>query len=67
MTIERDNNEVIFRVSGDIDIDDLQDIADFLEFKEIAKDSKATQKDVDELVKTVKKGRWEESKKKLNL
>ena len=67
MTIERENNEVVFRVSGDIDIDDLQDIADFLEFKEIAKNSKAVQEDVDELAKTVKKGRWEETQKKLGL
>ena len=67
MIIERENNEVVFRVSGDIDVDDLQDIADFLEFKEIARNSKATQKDVDKLVKDVKKGRWEETKKKLDL
>jgi hypothetical protein len=67
MTIERENNEVVFRVSGDIDVDDLQDIADFLEFKEIARNSKAVQEDVDELAKTVKKGRWEETQKKLGL
>jgi hypothetical protein len=67
MIIERDNNEVVFRVSGDIDIDDLQDIADLLEFKEIAKDSKAIQEDVDVLAKTVKKGRWKETQKKLGL
>lgn len=40
MNIERENNEVVFRISGDIDIDDLQDIADFLEFREIARNSK---------------------------
>jgi hypothetical protein len=67
MIIERDNNEVVFRVSGDIDIDDLQDIADLLKFKEIAKGSKAIQEDVDELAKTVKKGRWKETQKKLGL
>ncbi len=67
MMIERENNEVVFRVSGNIDIDDLQDIADFLEFKEIARNSKAVQEDVDELVKTVKKGRWEETQKKVGL
>ena len=67
MMIERKNNEVVFRVSGEIDVDDLQDIADFLEFKETARNSKAVQKDVDELAKTVKKGRWEKAKKKLGL
>ena len=67
MIIERVDNQVVFRVSGDIDVEDLQDIADLLEFKEIAKRSKAAQKDVDKLAKTVKKGRWEEAKKKLEL
>lgn len=67
MKIERIDNEVIFRVSGDIHIEDLQDLADLLEFREIASSSKATQKDVDKLVKTVKKGRWDEAKKKLGL
>ena len=62
--IERENNEVVFRVSGVIDVDDLQDIADFLEFKEIARNSKAVQEDVDELAKTVKKGRWGEPGRK---
>ena len=28
--IEKENNEVVFRISGDIDIDDLQDIDGFL-------------------------------------
>ena len=37
------------------------------EFREIARNSKAVQKDVDELAKTVKKGRWEKAKKKLGL
>ena len=64
MTIERVDNEIIFRVSGEINIEDLQDIADLLEFKEI---SKGVQHDVDELVKTVKKGRWEETSRKLGL
>ena len=67
MKIERIDNEVIFRVSGDIDIEDLQDIVDLLEFWEIARSSKAAQKDVDKFVKSVKKGRWEEAKKKLDL
>ncbi len=67
MMIERENNEVVFRVSGVIDVDDLQDIADFLEFKEIARNSKAVQEDVDELAKTVKKGRWGETRKKVGL
>lgn len=67
MNIERVDDEIVFRVSGDIDVEGLQDIADFLEFKEIAKNSKAVQKDMDELVEAVKKGRWKETSKKLGL
>ena len=67
MIIERTNNEIIFRLPATINVDDLQDLADLLEYKEITKKSKATRKDVDDLVKTIKKGRWAETKSKLNL
>lgn len=42
--------------SGNINVDGLQDMTYFFEFKEISKKSKAIQKDVDKLVKAVKKG-----------
>lgn len=67
MIIERTNNEIIFRVPATMNIDELQDMVDLLEFKEIAKKSKATQKDVDNLVKQIKKGRWADTKSKLSL
>ncbi len=67
MQIERTKNEVVFRLPGNMDIDELQDIANLLEFKKIASKSKAKQKDVDDLVKSVKKGRWEKTKSTLNL
>jgi len=65
MIIERTANEIIFRLPGNTDIDELQDLTDFFEFKEISKKSKALQKDVDILVNEIKKGRWEKTKKKL--
>lgn len=67
MIIERNKDEVVFRLAGNINIDDLQDMTDLFEFKEISKKSKATQKDVDKLVKTIKKGRWEKTKDELGL
>ena len=67
MIIERTKNEVVFRVSGKTNIDDLQDIADLLEYKEISSKSKASQKDVDTLVSSIKKGRWDKTKAKLAL
>ncbi|WP_113922052.1 hypothetical protein [Cognataquiflexum aquatile] len=67
MIIERSKDEVIFRLPGNTNIDDLQDLTDLFEFKEISGKSKAKQKEVDDLVKEIKKGRWEKSKDKLGL
>ncbi|HMP99907.1 MAG TPA: hypothetical protein PKC24_09015 [Cyclobacteriaceae bacterium] len=67
MIIERTDKEIIFRVKTGSSLDDLQDIADLIEFKELAGKSKAKQKDVDELVKKIKKGRWNKTKAKLKL
>ena len=67
MTIEQKSNEIIFRVSSNLDIDILQDISDLLEYKELTKQSKVSQNSVDTLVKTIKKGRWKKTKEKLAL
>jgi len=66
MIIERTKSEIIFRLPNNINVDDLQDLTDLLEYKEITKKSKATQKDVDLLVKAVKKGRWEKTKQQFD-
>jgi hypothetical protein len=58
MIIERQNNEIIIRLPGDMNIDELQDWADWFEYKEVTRKSKAKQEDVDNLVKEIKKGRW---------
>lgn len=67
MIIERTKDEIIFKISGDTNIDELQEVADILTFKEISRKSKATQEEVDELAKLAKKGRWEKTKDKLGL
>jgi hypothetical protein len=67
MIIERTLKEVIFRLPSSTRLEDLQDIANLFVFKEIARKSKATQKDVDDLVKKIKKGRWAKTKGKLGL
>lgn len=67
MIIERNKDEIIFKLEGNINIDDLQDLTDLFEFKEISRKSKAKQKDIDSLVKSIKKGRWEKTKNKLGL
>ena len=61
MIIERTANEIIFRLPNNTPLDELQDLADFFQYQEITKKSQAKQKDVDDLVKSIKKGRWERS------
>ncbi len=65
MIVERINNEVIIRLPGSIDTTDIEEMVDYLRFKEITSKSKATQDEVDLLVKEIKKGRWENNKKRL--
>lgn len=65
MIIERTTDEIIFRLPNDTSLDELQDLTDFFRYKELTKKSRAKQKDVDELVKTIKKGRWERTKRLL--
>jgi hypothetical protein len=62
MIIERTNSEIIIRLPGDINIDELQDMTDWFQYKEITRKSKAKQSDVDNLVNQIKKGRWSKRK-----
>ena len=65
MIIERVNNEIIIRLSGDINIDELQDMTDWFQYMEITRKSKAKQSDVDTLVNQIKKGRWDKRRPSL--
>jgi hypothetical protein len=62
MIIERTNDEIIIRLPGDIDIEELQDLKDWFQYKESTRLSKAKQTDVNELVAQIKKGRWDKRK-----
>jgi hypothetical protein len=65
MIIERTKDEIIIRLPGNIDIDELQDFTDWFRYKELTRKSKARQSDVDSLVKEIKKGRWNSRKEML--
>jgi hypothetical protein len=65
MIIERVNNEIIIRLPGDINIDELQDMTDWFQYMEITRKSKAKQADVDTLVSQIKKGRWDKRRSSL--
>ncbi len=62
MIIERTKSEIIIRLPGNINIDDLQDMTDWFQYKEITRKSKVKQIDVDSLVSHIKKGRWNKRK-----
>jgi len=62
MIIERINNEIIIRLPGDINIDELQDMTDWFQYMEITRKTNAKQEDVDNLVGQIKKGRWNKRK-----
>ncbi|MEN9448298.1 MAG: hypothetical protein RJA25_1588 [Bacteroidota bacterium] len=62
MIVERTKKEVIIKLPNTTNIDTLQDIMDWIEFRELTKKSKATQKQVDNLVAIAKKNRWAKTK-----
>ena len=58
MVIERTKDEVIIRLPADVDTEGLQRMINLLYYKEATAKSEATQAQVDELAKEVKKGWW---------
>ena len=65
MQIERTASEVIIRLPASVDTIGLQRLVDYLTYKEATANSKATQKQVDKLVREVKKGWWKKNRKRL--
>ncbi|MBM3436008.1 MAG: hypothetical protein FJY07_07330 [Bacteroidetes bacterium] len=65
MVIERTKEEVIIRLPANVDTGDLQALLNYLRYMEITSGSKASQKDVDDLIRAVKKGRWSKNRNKL--
>ena len=57
MIIERTSKEVIIRIPGNIDVTDLQEMIDYIYYKEITSTSKAKQTEIDEFLRSFKKGR----------
>ena len=61
MVIERTEDEVIIRLPAYVDTEGLQRLVNLLSYKEATAKSEATQDDVNELVKEVKKGWWDKN------
>lgn len=64
MVIERTQNEVIIRLSPNIDTEDLQKFLDYARYKELTADFKVSKKDVEDLVNQVKSS-WKIDKKNI--
>ena len=67
MIVERQNNEIIVRFSAGNKASKIQSILDYLRYKELTSKSKATQKDLDLLLKEAKKERLNKIKKETGL
>lgn len=62
LSIERTDREIIIRLPADFKVEDIQRMLDYLSYKQAVSNSKATQEEIDELAKEVKKGWWEKNK-----
>jgi len=67
MTVERKDNEILVRLSGENKLSRIQSILDYLRYEELTAKSKATQKELNLLLKESKKGRFNKIKKEMRL
>lgn len=67
MIVERQNNEILVRISAGIKASRIQTILDYLRYEELTSKSNATENDVENLLLEVKKGRWNKIKDELRI
>ena len=67
MIVERQNNEILVRFRAGTKASKIQAVLDYLRYEELTSKSTATENDVGNLVKAVKKGRWNRIKKEIGL
>ncbi len=67
MTIEVNNREILIRFEPADQDSKIQNIIDYLRYEELTSKSNAGEEDVTALLKMVKKGRWERTKKELGI
>ena len=63
MIVERVSNQIVIKVSKDIDASGFQRIMDYIEYLEITSKSKATQKDADELADELNEDWWSKNRR----
>lgn len=62
MIIERTDKEILIRIPNSIGIKGAQRIIDYIRYQEITSNSKAKQKDIDELADEINRDWWEKNK-----
>ena len=67
MIVERKDNEILVRFSAGTKASKIQSILDYLKYEELTSKSKATEKDIDNMIKKSKTDRWEKIKKEIGL
>ncbi len=67
MIVERHNNEILVRFDVGSNANKIQAILDYLRYEELTSKSTAAEDDVEDLLKTVKSGRWNKIKKEIGL
>jgi len=64
MIIESKDNEIIIRISSDVNLDDIQKSLDFIRYKELVSKSIATDSDIQKLADDVNQSWWDRNKSK---
>ena len=64
MIIESNKNEIVIRISANVNLDEIQKSLDFIRYKEILSKSKGTQEDADSLAADINKAWWAQNKSK---
>jgi len=62
MQVERINNEIIIRISSDLDTAKLQKVLDLIRYGELTSRSTATQEQVNQLAAKINKNWWAKNK-----
>jgi hypothetical protein len=64
MIIESKDNEIVIRISSNVNLEDIQKSLDFIRYKEISSKSTGTRQDADRLAKEVNSDWWSKNKSK---
>lgn len=64
MKVERKNDEIVIRISSDLDTNRLQKFLNLLRYGELTAKSNANQAQVDELASEINKNWWAKNKRK---